>query len=151
VTLVLDSASITYTTSHFNGVLFSGPVSDDLLDTTGARMPIPENENDKRNPRREDRYLAARLIEHLNMNLEYYNKVLWTRLDPDRRYMLLDGFSIQVYDQDGQPIAAPGGLRSLASIVKNEVITIVGNSIVMPVAPGYRVSGAFVQEAESRD
>jgi hypothetical protein len=145
VTLVLDSASITYATSHFNGVLFSGPVVDDLLDAQGARMPIPENDNDKRNPRREDRYLAAKLIEHLNTHLEYYNKVLWSQLDPDRRFMLLDGFSIQVFDGKGKPIAAPGGLRSLASVVKNDVIAVAGNSIVMPVAPGYRVSGAFVQ------
>ena len=145
VTLILDSASITYSTSHFNGVLFSGPVGDDLLDAQGARMPIPENENDKRNPRREDRYLAAKLIEHLNTHLEYYNKVLWSQLDPDRRFMLLDGFSIQVFDGDAKPIAAPGGMRSLASVVKNDVIAVAGNSIVLPVAPGYRVSGAFVQ------
>ena len=145
VTLVLDSASFMYSTNHFNGVLFSGPVGDDLLDINGARMPIPENQNDKRNPRREDRYLAAMLIDHLNSHLEYYNKVLWSRLDPDRRYMLLDGFCIQVYDGKGKPIGAPGGLRSLASVVKNDVIAVSGNSIVLPVAPGYRVSGAFVQ------
>ena len=151
VTLVLDSASISYSTSHCNNVLFSGPVGDDLLDVDGARMPIPENDNDKRNPRREDRYLAAKLIEHLNSHLEYYNKVLWSQLDPDRRYMLLDGFSIQVYDGDGKPIAAPGGMRSLASVVKNDVIAVAGNSIVMPVAPGYRVSGAFVQVKQDEE
>jgi hypothetical protein len=142
VTLEVEDASITYATSHFNGMLFSGSVNDDLLD--GTPLIIPEYAEEKRNPRREDRYLAARLIEHLNSNLEHYNKVLWTQLDLDRRYMLLDGFSIQVFNDDGTPVQA--GLRSLASVVKNELIAVAGNSLVFPVAPGYRVSGSFIQQ-----
>ena len=143
ITVDVQDATITYSTSHFNGTLFGGSIDDDLLD--GTDLFIPENSEEKRNPRREDRYLAARLIEHLNSNLEYYNKVLWYNLDPDRRYMLLDGFSIQTFDDDGRPISAPDGFRSLASIVKNEVIAVAGNSLVMPVAPGYRVSGSLIR------
>jgi hypothetical protein len=146
VTATVESVSINYATSHYNGVLFHSAVGDDLLD--GTQLAIPENADEKRNPRREDRFLAARLIEHLNANLEHYNKVLWNRLDADRRYMLLDGFSIQVYDSDGHPLPTPGGLRSLASVVKNEVIAVAGNSLVMPVAPGYRVSGSFIRVVE---
>lgn len=149
VTLHLDSASIGYSTAHFNGALFDGPVRDDLLD--GAALSIPENSEDKRNPRREDRYLAAKLIEHLNSNLEYYNKVLWYSLDPDRRYMLLDGFSIQVYDSEGKALPGPGGLRSLASVVKNDVVSLAGNALVLPVAPGYRVSGSFISVSTDGD
>ena len=99
MTLNIEDLRITYSTAHYNGVLYSGSVGDDLLDD--ATLDIPESADEKRNPRREDRYLAAKLIEHLNSNLEYYNKVLWCQLDPDRRFMLLDGFSIQVYDDDG--------------------------------------------------
>src|SRR5262249_7762217 len=117
----------------------------------GTKLFIPENSEEKRNPRREDRYLAAKLVDHLNSNLEYYNKVLWYNLDPDRRYMLLDGFTIQVFDDDGVPVPAPDGLRSLASVVKNDVIAVAGNSLVMPVAPGYRVSGAFVRPKAEDD
>src|SRR5262245_14188282 len=146
VTLIVTDMTITYSTAHYTGVLFSGSVGDDLLDRNGTDLFIPENSQDKRNPRRDDRYLSAKLIEHLNSNLEYYNKVLWYNLDPDRRYMLLDGFSIQMYDDDGTPIpAGKGGLRSLASVVKNEVIAVAGNSLVLPVAPGYRVSGNFIR------
>ena len=143
VTLFVESTSITYSTSHFTGVLFSGGVNDDLLD--GTNLPIPENPDDKRDPRREDRYLAARLLEHLNSNLEYYNKVLWRNLDPDRRYMLLDGFSIQVYDEGGNSISGQQGMRSLASVVKNDVTAVAGNSLIFPVAPGYRVNNSFIQ------
>ena len=144
VTFNVEDVTLNYSTAHYNGPLYSGSVGDDLLDDVD--LDIPERPDEQRNPRREDRYLAAALIEHLNNNLEHYNRVLWTRLDPDRRYMLLDGFAIQVYDADGHPVlAADGGLRSLASVVKNEVITVAGNSLVLPVAPGYRVSGALIE------
>lgn len=149
ISATVESVSINYATSHYNGVLFHGAIGDDLLD--GTQLPIPENADEKRNPRREDRFLAARLIEHLNTNLEYYNKVLWYRLDADRRFMLLDGFSIQVYDSNGNPLPAPGGLRSLASVVKNEVVSVAGNALVMPVAPGYRVSGSFISVVDDSE
>lgn len=145
VTVLAESVRLDYSTSHYSGVLYAGSPVDDLLDT--VRLDIPENADERRNPRREDRYLAAALMEHLNANLEYYNKVLWSRLDPDRRFMLLDGFSIQVYAADG----TPADMRSLASVVKNEVVTAAGNALVFPVAPGYRVSGAFVQADPDRD
>jgi hypothetical protein len=143
VTLNVQDVRLDYSTAHYHGSLYTGSGGDDLLD--GVLLDIPEGTDEKRNPRREDRYLAAALIEHLNSNLEYYNKVLWARLDPDRRYMLLDGFSTQVHNADGTPVPGAPGLRSLASVVKNEVITIAGNSLVLPVAPGYRVNGSFIQ------
>src|SRR5262249_58091473 len=91
---------------------------------------IPETSEEKRNPRKEDAYLADKLIEHLNSNIEYYHKALWYNLDADRRYMLLDGFDIQIFNDYGLPI----GRRSLASVVKNELITVTGNSLVFPLA-----------------
>ena len=148
VTLNVENMRITYSTAHYNGLLYGGNVNNDLLDD--AELDIPENSDEKRNPRREDRYLAAKLIEHLNSNLEYYNKVLWYRLDPDRRFMLLDGFSIQIFNDDGTPVLGLEGLRSLASVVKNELITVAGNSLVFPVAPGYRVSGSYIKAATRR-
>ncbi|MBE3016083.1 hypothetical protein IL992_44095 [Microbispora sp. NEAU-D428] len=145
VTLNVEDVRLDYSTAHYRGSLYRGSLGDDLLDVDGVDLDIPERPDEKRNPRREDRYLAGALLDHLNNNLEHYNKVLWNRLDPDRRYMLLDGFSIQVYAADGTPVPGPAGFRSLASVVKNEVIAVAGNSLVLPVAPGYRVSGSFVQ------
>ncbi len=140
VTLFVRNLSIRYSTPHYNGTLYSGYIGDDLIDNT----PIyaPENANEKRNPRKEDDYMVAKLIEHLNSNMEYYNKVLWRNLDPDRRYMLIDGFNIETYDDFGQP----NGLRSLASVVKNELIGIAGNSLIMAVAPGYKIDRTFITE-----
>jgi hypothetical protein len=138
VTLTTKNVTIRYSTSHYNGVLFSGYVGDDLVD--GSTLYTPENANEKRNPKKEDAYMAKKLIEHLNSNLEHYNKTLWRNLDRDRRYMLLDGFNIETYNDFGQPV----GFRSLASVVKNELIGISGNSLIMPVAPGYKIDRTFV-------
>ncbi len=144
VLLNIENMRITYSTSHYNGLLFSGNINDDLLDDT--TVFIPENSEEKRNPRREDRYLAAKLIGHLNSHLEYYNKALWYSLDPDRRFMLLDGFNIQVFDDFGNL----SGSRSLASVVKNDLITATGNSLVFPVAPGYKVSNSYIMEKNTK-
>ena len=146
VTLFVRNLSIRYSTSHYNGTLYNGYIGDDLIRPTGFLRPTgipiytPENANEKRDPHKEDQYLAAKLIEHLNSNLEYYNKSLWRNLDEDRRYMLLDGFNIETYDDFGQPYLT----RSLASVVKNELIGIAGNSLIMPVAPGYKVDRTYV-------
>ena len=140
ITFNVEELTISYSTAHYNGVLYSGNVGDDLFDDTA--LYIPETSEEKRNPRKEDAYLAEKLIEHLNSNIEYYNKALWYNLDADRRYMLLDGFDIQIFNDYGLPT----GRRSLASVVKNELITVTGNSLVFPVAAGYRVSQSYIVE-----
>lgn len=137
-TLIVENVRIQYTTAHFNGYIYNGYVGNDLLD--GAELLTPLTPRDKRDPHKEDEYLVEELFEHLNSNLEHYNKVLWRNLDPDRRYMLLDGFNIEIYDRSGGPI----GYRSLASVVKNDLITIVGNALVFPVADGYNVSQTHI-------
>ncbi|QNK64551.1 hypothetical protein H7F33_08760 [Pedobacter sp. PAMC26386] len=137
-TCIVESLTINYTTAHYAGRIFSGYVGNDLLDNVSE--PTPLNTDEKRFPRKEDLYIVNKLIEHLNSNLEYYNKMLWYNLDVDRRYMLLDGFDIQVFDDLG----APAAFRSLASVVKNQLITVTGNSLVFPVAPGYRVSQSYI-------
>jgi hypothetical protein len=139
VTFNADYVNLIYTTAHFNGVLFSGRVQDNLL-RKGTDLFIPLNNNDKRDPRKEDKFLVNELLTHLNANLEHYNKILWYSLDSDRRYLLLDGFQIQVYDDFNQPAA----FKSLASIVKNQLIGIAGNSLVFPVAAGVKVDRSYI-------
>ena len=91
----------------------------------GAALYTPLDAWEQRNPRTEDRALSGSLIEHLNEHLEYYHQALWWTMDPNRRYMLLDGF-----------VAPNSGNRSIASVVENRLIGIVGNSLVLPVANG---------------
>lgn len=139
VTFTIDNIQITYSTAHYNGILFSGMIQDSLLEKD-TDLFIPISSDEKRDPRKEDKFIVNELISHLNSNLEYYNKVLWYNLDPDRRYLLLDGFHIQVYDDLNQPAA----LKSLASIVKNQLIGIAGNSLIFPVAAGVKVDRSYI-------
>ena len=139
VTLTVENIQITYSTAHYNGVLFSGRIQDSLLEKD-TDLFIPISNDEKRDPRKEDKFIVNELITHLNSNLEYYNKVLWRNLDPDRRYLLLDGFHIQVYDDLNQPAA----FKSLASIVKNQLIGIAGNSLIFPVAAGVKVDRSYI-------
>ncbi|MBZ5857543.1 papain-like cysteine protease family protein [Flavihumibacter profundi] len=140
VKLIVESLNINYSTAHYNGRIYNSYVGNDLLD--GVTLPTPMNYDEQRNPKKEDVFLVNKLTEHLNSHLEHYNKALWYKLDADRRYMLLDGFNIQVYDEFGLPVA----YRSLASVVKNELITVTGNSMVFPVAAGYRVGQSHIIE-----
>jgi hypothetical protein len=143
--LIVENVRIQYSTAHFNGYIYNGYVGNGLLDedfdTSGATLSTPLTERDQRDPRKEDEYIVEELFEHLNSNLEHYNKVLWRNLDTDRRYMLLDGFNIEIFDRSGNPLLPH---RSLASVVKNDLITIVGNALVFPVADGYNVSQTHI-------
>ncbi|MEN9867479.1 MAG: hypothetical protein RL748_3069, partial [Pseudomonadota bacterium] len=138
--IMVESLSLYYSTAHFKGVLFNGAVRNDLDVLDPVTLDTPPTSDELRDPRLEDRYLVQELMEHLNSNLEYYNKTLWYNLDPDRRYLLLDGFHIQVYDDFNQPSV----YKSLASVVRNELVGVVGNSLVFPVAPGFKLDRSYV-------
>lgn len=138
VTLDVHRVSLYYSTPFYRGPIYRGHVGDDLLDDVD--IPIPLTKRDRRDPRDEDRWLRQQLLDHLNANVEYYNAALWRGLDENRRYLLLDGFSIQTYNPDG----TTAGLRSLASVVENELVTIAGNALVFPVADGYHVSNSLL-------
>ena len=59
-------------------------------------------------------------------------------MSDDRRYMLLDGFE-----------APNSGGRCVASVVENELVGIVGNSLVLPVARGFHLDPTFNQDVEN--
>lgn len=146
VTFQAESIRIDYATAFSNNTILQKSLQDDLRDNI-LPIPTPLNFEEKRNPRKEDQYIAKQLIQHLNSNLEHYNRVLWFNLDQERRFMLMDGFSIQIFSEFGNPI----GFRSLASVIKNQLITITGNSLVFPVAEGYRVSKSYIMEMNSEE
>lgn len=153
---IINTANIRYRTSSFeHSMVDDNRVNDDIDPPkvsgifnaagdfsvkpitlgTGATLFTPLDSWEQRSPRTDDRRLAAELVEHLNNNFEYYHHAIWWTMDPNRRYMLLDGYF------------APGsGNRSVASVVENRVIGIVGNSIVLPVARGVHLNPRFVKD-----
>ncbi|MEM7802842.1 MAG: hypothetical protein AAF633_26870, partial [Chloroflexota bacterium] len=141
--ILLSSATIRYRTDHYSDYLIrASRINNDLIGYGGqddelAYLSTPLNRNEERNPRNEDLELAASLKDHLNDNLEYYHKAIWFNMTPERRYMFLDGIQVKDFSEAEYP---NGVTRSVASVVENRVIGIAGNSLIMPVAPGYRLN-----------
>jgi Papain-like cysteine protease AvrRpt2 len=105
---------------------------NDLLAGDPAVINTPLNAFEKRNPRERDEQLSGRLVDYLNEHIEYFHRCIWCCMDANRRFLLLDGF-----------IAPDAGGRSVASVVENRVIGVVGNSLVMPVAPGQQLDNTY--------
>ena len=123
----MRSAAMHYRTAHLHHPLFVNYRVDNDLGVAGEIVEIPTrlDSTERRNPRKEDRQLASRLISHLNEHVEYYHQAVWLAMDPNRRYLLLDGF-----------VAPNADGRSVASVVEDRLVGIVGNCLVMPVVPG---------------
>jgi Papain-like cysteine protease AvrRpt2 len=131
--IVVDSVTFRYRTDHYAGDLITNRrVQNDLGIGDDVEMLCPLNALEKRNPRERDRRTAEDLLDHLDEHTEHYHRAIWLQMDPNRRYLLLDGF-----------VAPDSGGRSVASVVENRVIGVVGNSLVMPVMPGVKLDSTY--------
>lgn len=137
--VIVESGALNYRTAHHSGALFkSGRIRNDLTNLDNVRLFTPLTRQELRNPRQEDKESARLLLDYLNEHIERFHHIIWWRMSPDRRYMLLDGFQ------------APGGIgRSIASVVDNELVGIVGNCLVMPVSRGFHLDPTFRQNKEN--
>jgi hypothetical protein len=154
--IIISAAHFRYSTPHMDGFLCRDDnVDNDLLPPVSIKVgmppfeqiisvggdpvviPTPLNAEEKRSPHKEDIQFSRALLDHLNADIEHYHKMIWLNMDPDRRFMLLDGHIAPNTKGPGN------GGRSVASVVENQVIGIVGNSLVMPVAPGYRLDPTY--------
>ena len=139
--VIIRSGKMRYRSPHITALLFNDRrILDDIRGGDPVVIPSPVSSRELRNPRDEDRELADRLVAHLNEQLEYYHQAIWVSLDAQRRYMLLD--AVLVPGLDG---------KSIASVCTNELIGVVGNSLVLPVAPGQRLDPTLVELDEDED
>lgn len=111
--------------------------------------------DENRSPKREDLDARLRLTDTFNNELVRYHHIIWTRMDANRRFMLLDGFQVLVPGRtywttqtvNGQQqtvqVTDDDTYRSLASVTENRLIGTVGNTIIMPVARGYNLDPYF--------
>jgi hypothetical protein len=136
--LTVRQGFMSYRTRFSNGYLFKyQDLGDDLTETDGVTIYTGPDSEELKDPRKEDLVLANKLIAHLNDNLEYYHKSIWLNMTAQRRFMLLDGIILNEDEKE------KGGGRSVASLVENDLISIVGNSLVFPVAPGLNLNPDF--------
>ncbi len=131
--IIVNEVTFRYSTPHLDGYLARNYRADnDLKPNDPVAIYTPLSAEEKSKPREEDKQFSNLLLDHLNANLEYYHKAIWRRMDPDRRYMLLDGF-----------VAPNANGKSVASVVENRVIGVAGNALIMPVAPGYKLDPTY--------
>ena len=81
ITLTIETVNLYYATKHFNGVLYSGYVGENLLSapppaSQGVELYIPENNDEQRDPRMDDIYLVKEIcsitIQGKVFDEEYY-------------------------------------------------------------------------------
>ena len=142
--VVLEYANVSV---FFDGIghrLFAGSIDDDISNAgTGDNAliftPVRRWETVKLYDR--DLRSVERLVSYLNRELEAFHQYIWYAMDPARRFMILDGAS------------APYTDRSLAQVVDNELVGIVGNSLVMPIARGQSLfaKGELVSDRDPGD
>lgn len=132
---IINGIELRSATDHLNSKLVSRQ-NEDLgipwQPAAGRSIPVriatPLRPEELANPRVEDQRAENKLLRHLNEHVEFYHKAIWWRMDPDRRFTILDGY-----------IAPNAGGRSIASVVENRLVALIGNCLVMPVAPGIRL------------
>ena len=66
------------------------------------------------------------LLLHINQNLDYYHRLIWYKMSANRRFAILDNC-----------ISPNTNGKSIASVVENKIIGVLGNSIIMPVSVGF--------------
>jgi len=137
---------LNYQTKFTSDYIFrNSRIKNDLTGFDDVQIYAPLNRRELRNPREEDIEFSNNLVDHLNANVEFYHKILWMQMSPERRFMFLDGIKVV----DNSNISHPQGIeRSVASVVENRVIGVAGNSIIMPVASGFRLDPSTQQEEE---
>jgi hypothetical protein len=137
---ILRFASVSYRNA-FRSFMMVPPrrVADDVRPGDSARLSTRSLTRDEEfNPREYDLQLRGDLLKHLNEHIEHYHQLIWWLMDAGRRFMLFDGF-----------IAPNSDGRSVASVTENRILNIVGNSLVLPVAPGYSLDPTVIREDET--
>jgi len=131
--IILHSGALSYRSSTLNEFIFKNhSIKNDMVNKDSVLLVTPLNERELVNPKRQETERANKLLTFLNDHLTEMHQFIFAGMNSNTRFMMLDGIKLN----------AAGG-RSVSSIVENEIVDIVGNSIVMPVAAGLRIDPVF--------
>ncbi len=141
--IIVESGEFNYRTKHSSGPLFKyALINNDLVENDGVLLYCGPSAEELRNPKQEDINETNILIRYLNDNLEECHIWIWNSMTPERRFMLLDGIKLRIKN---------GEERSVASLVENRLIGVVGNSLIMPVAAGLELNPDFERKMLNSD
>jgi hypothetical protein len=129
----IHAGRMRYRTARTSHALFEQIDGVAVLDKgMSLTVSTPLDDEELRDAKSEEDRQLSRLTRHLDEHREHYHKTIWWNMDPDRRFMLLDG------------VMAPNANgRSVASVIENRLIGIVGNSLVLPVARGVKLDPSY--------
>jgi len=140
--IILRSAYLSYATPYLHEyIVRKSRVNNDIINienddgtkvTDAALMYTPLNHRENQNPKKEDREAATALVGFLNEHLELSHKIIWSSMDASRLFGLLDGY-----------IAPHSGQKSVASVVDNKIMGVIGNNLVLKVIPGEKLDPVF--------
>jgi hypothetical protein len=134
--------NLQYSNAYMTETLCNKRSMNDLSAGDHALFFTPTSARENVNPTLEDQRLLRQLLQHLNARLETYHRAIWMEMDTERRFMLLDGLYLDYPVGSGQQVQS----RSVASLVENRLLGIVGNSLVMPAATGVLFPGEPARE-----
>lgn len=131
---------ISFATDHYQrSNVYSDRGARDLIrtdtgqpDPEGADLTFGFTNYERADLQDELREAYDELKKELNENIYRYHKAVWWNMDRDALYTLLDGFAIS--DEDG---------RSIASLVEQQPIGILGNALVFRVSAGTLIDPNF--------
>lgn len=136
--IILKSLYLSYRTRYLTQyIIRNSHVNNDIIATDDGKsdtayLYTPLNKKELQNPKKEDIVLANTLISFLNENLELAHSAIWSSMDSNRLFGLMDGY-----------IAPNSDNKSVASVVSNKIMGIVGNNLVLKVSAGHRLDPIF--------
>jgi hypothetical protein len=141
--IILRTFNLHYKTKHLNETITRKySLNNDVINvheddsnttvTDSALIYTPMNKREMTNPKQEDKEAAATLVNFLNEHLELAHNAIWSHMDKSRLFGLLDGY-----------IAPNSQSKSVASVVENKVMGVVGNNLVLKVSPGYKLDPLY--------
>jgi hypothetical protein len=131
--IILQSGALSYRSKSLNEFVFlNNSIRNDMVNNDSVVIITPMNERELTNPALQELERANQLLTFLNDHLTEMHQFIFAGMNHNTRFMMLDGIKLN----------AAGG-RSVSSLVENDIVDIVGNSIVMPVASGLRIDPVF--------
>lgn len=128
--IILYSANVNYTTNYGDFSLVSdynifddiNSYRNDSANIKTTRLSLTELQN----PRKNDKILVSRLLNHINAHSHHYHNAIWQSFSYNKWVSMLDGHTNSMFLKG----------KSLASVVDPNPIGIFGNSVIFNVVPG---------------
>ncbi|MCH9660116.1 MAG: hypothetical protein K0U54_04305, partial [Bacteroidetes bacterium] len=131
--ILVTSGSLSYRTAAMSNYIFrKNRINNDLSNYDSVSIITPLNKQELMDPSVIQVERAKKLLTFLNDHLIEMHQHIFLRMNKNTRFMMLDGIYLDIADQ-----------RSVASLVENEIVDIVGNCMVMPVNHGLRIDPVF--------